>query len=130
MGKAEGKRPARLAEKLLHIRRALGLSQNELISRMGLEGELVQQDISSYEQNQREPTLTTLLEYARAAAGGHKGAGEYLVIMIDDSREIPEHLPDSNPPELKLGPKAKVRKRATEVENTSQKTGKKRAGKK
>jgi transcriptional regulator with XRE-family HTH domain len=100
MGKAERKRPARLAEKLLHIRRALGLSQNELIRRMGLDDELVQQDISTYEQDQREPTLTTLLEYAKVAAGGMKGAGVYLLILIDDSRELPERLPDGSPPEL------------------------------
>jgi transcriptional regulator with XRE-family HTH domain len=100
MGKAERKRPARLAEKLLHIRRALGLSQNELIRRMGLDDELVQQDISTYEQDQREPTLTTLLEYAKVAAGGIKGTGEYLIILIDDSRELPERLPNSTPPEL------------------------------
>jgi transcriptional regulator with XRE-family HTH domain len=99
MGKAERKRPARLAEKLLHIRRALGLSQNELIRRMGLDDELVQQDVSTYEQDQREPTLTTLLEYAKAAAGGVKGAGEYLLILIDDSRELPTRLPDGSPPE-------------------------------
>ena len=99
MGKAERKRPARLAGKLLHIRRALGLSQNELISRMGLGDELVQQDISTYEQDQREPTLTTLLEYAKLAAGGLKGAGEYLIILIDDSRDLPARLPDSNPAE-------------------------------
>ncbi len=99
MGKAERKRPARLAEKLLHIRRALGLSQNELIRRMGLDNELVQQDISTYEQDQREPTLTTLLEYAKVAAGGLKGAGEYLLILIDDSRELPRRLPDSSPAE-------------------------------
>ena len=97
MGKAERKRPARLAEKLLHIRRALGLSQNELIRHMGLNDELVQQDISTYEQDQREPTLTTLLEYAKVAAGGTKGAGEYLLVLIDDSLDLPESLPDSNP---------------------------------
>ena len=100
MGKAERKRPSRLAEKLLHIRRSLGLSQNELIRRMGLDDDLVQQDISTYEQDQREPTLMTLREYAKVAAGGIKGAGEYLLILIDDSRELPEHLPDSAPPEL------------------------------
>lgn len=99
MGKAERKRPTRLAEKLLHIRRSLGLSQNELIRRMGLDDELVQQDVSTYEQDQREPTLTTLLEYAKVAAGGTKGAGEYLLILIDDSRELPARLPDSNPAE-------------------------------
>lgn len=99
MGKAARERPARLAEKLLHVRKALGLSQTEMISYMGLTDKIVQQDISTYEQDQREPPLRILLEYAKAAAGGIKGAGEYLIIFIDDSRELPERLPDRAPPE-------------------------------
>lgn len=35
MGKAVRERPVRLAEKLLHIRKALGLSQNGIIRRNG-----------------------------------------------------------------------------------------------
>ena len=99
MGKAARERPARLAEKLLHIRKALGLSQTEMISHMGLTDQIVQQDISTYEQDQRKPPLRILLEYAKAAAGGLEGAGEYLVIFIDDTWDLPERLPDSAPAE-------------------------------
>ena len=56
MGQARP-RPARLAEKLLEIRRKLGLSQNEMISRIGLSGELTQNRISAYELGEREPPL-------------------------------------------------------------------------
>lgn len=86
MGKAVRERPARLAEKLLHIRRALGLSQNGLIRRMGLEGEIVQADISTYEIDQREPPLKVLLAYARAA-------NVAVEAVIDDDLDLPEHLP-------------------------------------
>jgi len=97
MGKNVRERPARLAEKLLHIRRALGLSQNEMIRHMGLIDEIVQQDISTYELDQREPPLRILLEFAKAAAGGIDGAGDYLIILIDDSSELPERLPSPSP---------------------------------
>ncbi|MCA1641504.1 MAG: hypothetical protein LC785_06030 [Acidobacteria bacterium] len=93
MGKAVRERPRRLAEKLLHIRNALGLSQNGMIRRMGLADELVQQDISSYEVDLREPPLKVLLEYARAAAGGRGGAAGYLEVLIDDELDLPDKLP-------------------------------------
>ena len=86
MGKAVRERPARLAEKLLHIRKALGLSQNGLIRRMGLTGEIVQADISTYEIDQREPPLKVLLAYARAA-------NVAVESVIDDDLDLPEHLP-------------------------------------
>jgi transcriptional regulator with XRE-family HTH domain len=86
MGKAVRERPARLAEKLLHIRKSLGLSQNELIRRMGLAGEIVQADISTYEIDQREPPLKVLLAYARAA-------NVAVEAVIDDDLDLPEHLP-------------------------------------
>lgn len=97
MGKAVRERPARLSEKLLHIRRALELSQNGMIRRMGLNDELVQQDISSYELDLREPPLRVLLEYARAAAGGTSGAAGYLEILIDDALDLPDKLPAKHP---------------------------------
>ncbi len=45
MGRYSRKKPIRLAEKLLQIRLALGLSQNELIRRLGLEDEITQSRI-------------------------------------------------------------------------------------
>ena len=86
MGQASRRRPARLAEKLLHVREALGLSQNELISRLGLSSELTQARISAYERGVREPPLVVLLEYARAA-------NVSVEALIDDALERPDKLP-------------------------------------
>jgi transcriptional regulator with XRE-family HTH domain len=101
MGKAERERPKRLAEKLLHIRNALGLSQNEMIRRMGLTNKIVQQDVSTYELDQREPPLKVLLEYARAAAGGVEGAAQYLEVLIDDELDLPNKLPSAGPVKIR-----------------------------
>ena len=86
MGRYRRKRPARLAEKLLLIRRALGLSQNEMIRRLGLEGEITQSRISGYEAGTREPSRPTLLKYARAA-------GVSTDALIDDEAGLPARLP-------------------------------------
>jgi transcriptional regulator with XRE-family HTH domain len=88
MGKAVRERPARLAEKLLHIREALGLSQNGLIRRMGLTNKIIQADISTYELDQREPPLKILLAYAQAA-------NIYIEALIDDEVDLPKKLPAS-----------------------------------
>lgn len=86
MGKAVRQRPVHLAEKLLHIRKALGLSQNGMIRRMGLADEIVQADISTYEIDQREPPLKVLLAYARAA-------NVAVEALIDDELSLPDELP-------------------------------------
>lgn len=88
MGQSSRPKPARLAEKLTAIRMELGLSQNELISRMDLEEEITQARISAYERGVREPPLTVLLRYARAA-------GVYVDVLIDDELELPLKLPSS-----------------------------------
>lgn len=67
MGKVAGKRPAKLASKLLAIREGLGLSQSELIQKLRLEGELTQSQISAFERGSRTPSLNTILQYARFA---------------------------------------------------------------
>src|SRR5829696_8014867 len=85
MGRTFRQKPARLAEKLLHIRRALGLSQNQLIRRLGFE-ELVQGTISAFESGGREPSLLVLLAYARAA-------GVSVEALIDDGLDLPDTLP-------------------------------------
>lgn len=86
MGKAVRERPTRLAEKLLHIRKALGLSQNGMIRRMGLADQIVQADVSTYEIDQREPPLKVLLAYARAA-------NVAVEALIDDELNLPDKLP-------------------------------------
>jgi transcriptional regulator with XRE-family HTH domain len=90
MGRASRPKPARLAEKLVHIRRALGLSQDGMLARLGLserEG-LFRSSISGYELGTREPPLQVLLEYARAA-------NVSVESIIDDKLDLPEKLPAS-----------------------------------
>lgn len=86
MGQSSRPKPVRLAEKLIAIRTALGLSQNELISRLDLGQEITQARISAYERGVREPPLPVLLKYARAA-------GVYVDVLIDDELDLPHRLP-------------------------------------
>jgi len=86
MGRATRPKPKRLAEKLLQIRTALGLSQNQLIRRLGFADEVTQDYISAYERGVREPPLPVLLEYARAA-------NVYVDTLIDDAVDLPENVP-------------------------------------
>ncbi|HEY0321397.1 MAG TPA: helix-turn-helix transcriptional regulator [Pyrinomonadaceae bacterium] len=88
MGGRPHRRPKRLAEKLLQIRTALELSQNELIQRLSLEDELVREQISDFERGRRVPALPVILEYARAA-------GVYMDVLIDDELDLPHRLPSS-----------------------------------
>lgn len=85
MGRYHRQKPERLAEKLLYIRKSLGLSQNEMIRHLGLEEEITQSRISGYELGTREPSLLTLLKYARAV-------GISTDIFIDDKLDLPERL--------------------------------------
>ena len=86
MGRTFRQRRLRLASKLLAIRQALGLSQNELIRHLGMEENLIQGTISAYELGNREPSLLVLLNYAQAA-------GVYLDVLVDDELDSPERLP-------------------------------------
>jgi transcriptional regulator with XRE-family HTH domain len=85
MGRTGRRKPVRLGEKLLHVRQALRLSQNQLIRRLGFE-ELVQGTISAFESGGREPSLLVLLAYARTA-------GVSVEALIDDGLDLPDNLP-------------------------------------
>lgn len=85
------RKPERLAEKLLAIRKALGLSQGGIIRHLGLEGEIERDYISKYERGVLEPTLDVLLAYARAVST--TGRGEFLEALIDDQMDLPGDLP-------------------------------------
>ena len=74
-------KPARLAEKLIQIRTMLGLSQNELIRKLGVD--LTQNRISEYETGKGEPPLPILLRYARLV-------GVSTDLLIDDELDLPE----------------------------------------
>ena len=79
-------KPLRLAEKLRQIRMQLDLSQTELLEKMGLAGAMHYGRISEYEQGKREPSLMTLLAYARTAA-------VHLEDIVADEFELPRKLP-------------------------------------
>jgi transcriptional regulator with XRE-family HTH domain len=85
MSRGAQRRPAKLAGKLREIRDKLGLSQNEMISRMGLADELTQAEISAFERGIRLPPLPVLLEYARAA-------NVYVDVLIDDLIDLPREM--------------------------------------
>lgn len=95
MGRNAHHTPAQLAAKLLQIRLKLGLSQNQMIRRLGLDGQLIQSHISAYEQEneklRRVPPPSVLLAYARAIST--TGRGEFLEALLDDEMELPEILP-------------------------------------
>lgn len=77
---------ARLAEKLKQIRKELGLSQNELLDRLGFSEHLFRSNISQYERGDRIPSPPVLLEYARLAKLD-------LAVLIDDELDLPERPP-------------------------------------
>ena len=79
-------RPERLPEKLLQIRLALGLSQSELLRRLGLEEQMDYRRISEFERGTTEPYLTVLLQYARVA-------GVHMEDIVDDELDLPARLP-------------------------------------
>jgi len=80
------RRPQRLAEKLLQIRNALGISQTEMHRSLGVGDEIPYTRISDFELDKSEPTLMILLQYARAA-------GVPTEVLIDDDLDLPERLP-------------------------------------
>ncbi len=81
-------RPERLAEKLLQIRVGLGLSQTQMLRQLEMEERLHYGRISEYESGKREPTLTTVLQYARVA-------GVHMEDIVDDELDLPTKLPGS-----------------------------------
>lgn len=90
MGSRKRPRALRLHEKLRQIREAYGLSQEEMVSRLGLSNELKQSDVSAFEREpddkwSREPALPHLLRYARVV-------GVNVEVLIDDELELPSKL--------------------------------------
>ena len=86
MGRSHRSRPKRLGEKLRLIRMNLGLTQEQMINRLGVFDEpLYPASISQYEQGKREPPLLVLLQYARAF-------GVPVEALIDDEMDLPERV--------------------------------------
>jgi transcriptional regulator with XRE-family HTH domain len=76
----------RLAEKLRQIRIGLGLSQTQMLERLGYSDTMHYGRISEYEQDKREPSLMILLAYARAAS-------IHVEDIINDDFDLPRKLP-------------------------------------
>jgi transcriptional regulator with XRE-family HTH domain len=86
MGTKPRYRPKNLGRKLFQIREALGLSQSEMLRRLGAEELFSTARISEYESGIREPSLWVLLAYGRVAR-------VHLEILIDDEAALPEKIP-------------------------------------
>jgi len=88
MGRYPRPKQKRLGKKLLQIRKAFGLSQNEMLRHLGVEKDLTRTNISNYEIGHREPPLYVLLRYAEVA-------GVCTDVLIDDRRDLPSNLPST-----------------------------------
>ncbi len=80
------KRPKHLPDKLRRIREGLGLSQDGILVRLGLEEELERSYISAYEVGRLEPPLEILLKYAEIA-------NVCVEVLIRDNAKLPDQLP-------------------------------------
>jgi transcriptional regulator with XRE-family HTH domain len=66
----------------------LGLSQNGILRRLGLEDELTQAEWSAYERGVRIPSLPVLLLIAELA-------GVWMDVLVNDELNLPDNLPAS-----------------------------------
>jgi transcriptional regulator with XRE-family HTH domain len=86
MGTNRRPKPARLAGKLLEIRKMLGLTQDGLVDRLGLEKEFDQERISKVERGKLEPPLHVLCAYADLA-------NILLDVLARDNLSLPREIP-------------------------------------
>lgn len=86
MARGPREKPARLAEKLLAIRQALGLSQTEMLKRLEADDRMAYYRISEFESGKGEPSLLILLQYAQVA-------GVCVDLLINDKLDLPAKLP-------------------------------------
>lgn len=86
MGKTKPERPKYLGKKLASIRQSFGLSQNEMLRRLGLDDKYLREEISAYERGVRVPPLNVLLRYSLVAR-------VWVNVLIDDSLALPAELP-------------------------------------
>jgi transcriptional regulator with XRE-family HTH domain len=88
MGRASRETPKRLGEKLLQIRTALGLSQDGMLRRLGLDKDHGRHYISGFETGEREPSLLVLLKYSEVSK-------VWINALVDDRLDLPHNLPSS-----------------------------------
>jgi transcriptional regulator with XRE-family HTH domain len=86
MGSKRRAQPRRLGEKLLQIRKALEMTQEQMAEKLNLkESPVYPTHISEFERGRREPSLLVLLQYAKLA-------GISTDVLIDDERNLPRKL--------------------------------------
>jgi len=90
MGRVAVKNPRRIGKKLREIRLMLRLSQDGIVERMGLKGELKRTSVSNFERKRRVPSLLVLLRYARLA-------GVCMEVLVDDELDLPQKLASTVP---------------------------------
>jgi transcriptional regulator with XRE-family HTH domain len=83
VGRASRPKPEFLAKKLKIIREKLGLSQTDMLIKLGysIDKKEFRSIISAYELGKREPTLIDLLKYARLV-------NVSVETLIDDELEL------------------------------------------
>lgn len=86
MGRASRERPARLGEKLLQIRNAMGLSQDGMLRALGMSEQYGRHYISGFERGEREPPLTVLLQYSKVTR-------VWINALVDDEVDLPKNIP-------------------------------------
>lgn len=88
MGRRARYIPVRLPEKLIQIRKSLGLTQQEMLERLDLPEEILQTSISQYERGKIEPPIFVLLRYADMA-------NVWLEVLLRDQLDLPNKLPST-----------------------------------
>ncbi len=90
MGSLPRQSPEFLARKLRRIRQAIdgGLTQEEMVNRLGLADEIDRTYVSRYEAGTLEPPLRILLRYSELA-------GLHLEVLANDDLLLPDKLPCS-----------------------------------
>jgi transcriptional regulator with XRE-family HTH domain len=87
MGRSQRPRPKKLSFKLAQIRKALGLTLEEMVKQLNYtESPLYPSNVFEFEKNRREPPLAVILSYARRV----NISTDYL---IDDALSLPNKLP-------------------------------------
>jgi transcriptional regulator with XRE-family HTH domain len=86
MGRRARYVPARLPQKLVQIRNALSLTQQEMLKLLALPEEILQTSISQYERGKIEPPIFVLLRYSEVA-------NVWLEVLVRDDLDLPETLP-------------------------------------
>ena len=86
MGRSERIKPKRLGEKLKSIRTTLGLTLEQMVEKLDYkESKLYPQNISGFENSEREPNLLILLAYSRFV-------GISTDVLIDDKLDLPKNF--------------------------------------